>query len=47
MLFAKIYHLFMHGVSLCIGSSLGIGISFIVNCTLIEISKSVYFAYVK
>lgn len=36
----------IYSVTCFIGASLGIGISFIVNCTLIEICKSPYFAYV-
>jgi hypothetical protein len=46
MLFDKIYNFFLYSISMLIGACLGIGVSFIVNCTLIEISKSIYFAYV-
>ena len=46
MYFEKIYNMFVHGISMIIGACLGIGVSFIVNCTLIEISKTIYFAYV-
>ncbi len=35
-----------NAVSLVMGSCIGIGVSFIVNCTLVEISKGKIFAYV-
>lgn len=37
----------VHAISLIIGACLGIAVSFIVNCTLIEISRGKYFAYVR
>ena len=37
----------IHAISLIFGACIGIGVSFMVNCTLIEISKGKYFAYVR
>ncbi len=36
----------IHLICMLVGASLGIGISFIVNCSLIEISKSKLFSIV-
>jgi hypothetical protein len=37
----------IHTIALILGASIGTGVSFIVNCTLIEISKNRFFAYVR
>ena len=37
----------IHIISMLVGGGLGIGKSFLVNCVLIEISKSKLFAIVK
>jgi hypothetical protein len=37
----------IHTISLIVGACLGIGVSFMVNCTLIEISKAKFIALVK
>ena len=36
----------IHIISMIFGTAIGIGVSFIVNCTLIEISIDRFFAYV-
>lgn len=41
------FNLLIHLTCMLIGASLGIGISFIVNCALIEVSKSKLFSIVK
>jgi hypothetical protein len=42
----NLYNVVAHVISIMVGSAIGIGVSFIVNCTLIEISKNLYFSYV-
>jgi hypothetical protein len=36
----------LHTLAIILGSALGIGISFIVNCTLVEIANNNFFAIV-
>lgn len=37
----------IHLICMMVGASIGVGVSFIVNCALIEISKSKVFSIVK
>jgi hypothetical protein len=40
------FNFLIHIISMIFGTAIGIGVSFIVNCTLIEISIDRFFAYV-